>query len=75
MKGSFRQSGADAVKPEIATRLAKDGLVVVVHLLVANAARIDRRRGRVLRVENHRLARRVDPFVGHHHWAVDHVWM
>ena len=47
------------MEPEVAARLAEDGLVVLMHLLVAHATRVDGRRVRVLRVEHHRLVGRV----------------
>lgn len=56
------------MEPKVTTRLAEYRLIVVVHLLVADAARVDGRRVRVLRVEHHRLIRRVNlegPSVNH----------
>ena len=60
------QSGTNSMKPEITSRLAEDGLIIVIHFFVADTTRINRRRRRVLRVEDHRLAGRIHLVVGHH---------
>lgn len=36
VESRFVEAGADAVEPEVAARLTEDGLVVVLHLLVAD---------------------------------------
>lgn len=43
------------MEPEVASRFAENGLVIVMHLLVTDAARVDRRGVRVLGVEHHWL--------------------
>ena len=58
------------MKPEIATTLAENRLIIVVDLLVADSARVDRWGVGVGRVEDHRLIRRVDPAVREAHLGV-----
>jgi len=65
VEGRLVQPGADAVEPEVATGLAEDGLIIVLDLLVAYTARIDRRCGWILRIEHHWLAWRVDLLARH----------
>lgn len=48
------------VEPEVAPRLTEDGLIVVMDLLVADPARVDRRSIGVLGIEDHRLVGRVN---------------
>ena len=68
-KKKYRETNSSEVpvEPEVAAGFAEDGLVVVVHLLVADAARVDGRRVGILRVEDHRLVGRVDLSGRHGH--------
>lgn len=50
------QSCADPMEPEVAPRLTEDSLIVVMDLLVADPARVDRRSIGVLGIEDHRLS-------------------
>lgn len=48
------------MEPEVAATLTENGLVVVMHLLVADTAGVDGRSVGVLWVEDHRLVGRVN---------------
>ena len=60
MEGNLSQASAGPVEPEVTAGLAEDGLVVLVHLLPADTAGVDRRGRGVLLVEYDGLVRRVD---------------
>lgn len=64
------------MKPKITSRLTKNALIVVVHLLVTHTARIDRRRIRILRIKYHRCVDRIHLAGTHWHrlwWARIHL--
>ena len=65
VEGSLGQAGADSMEPEVAARLAKYGLVVIVYLFATDSTGVDGGCVGVLRVENHRLAGRIYFLVGH----------
>ena len=60
MESHLRQTSAGSVEPEVAARLAEDGLVIFVNLLPADATRIYWWGGGVLLVEDDWLVWRVD---------------
>ena len=62
-EGVLRQTCAGPVEPEVAARLTQDGLVILMHLLVADTTGIDGRGRGVLWVNHHGLVRRVDLLV------------
>lgn len=55
------------MKPKIAPRLTKQSLIVIVNLLVAHAAGVDRRRVRILWIEDHRRICWIDFTRAHGH--------
>lgn len=65
MEGSLDQTCADAVKPEVAARLAQDRLVIVMNFFVADSTRINWWSIGVLWVEHHRLVGWIDLLRGH----------
>lgn len=73
--GDLAQSCARPMEPKVAAALAEYRLVVVVDLLVANSAGIDRRGVRICRVEDHGLIGRVNPTgrSSHRHHGMHHV--
>ena len=60
VESHLRQTSAGSVEPEVAARLAEDGLVILVNLLPADATRIYWWGGGVLLVEDDWLVWRVD---------------
>ena len=60
MESSLCQTSAGSVEPEVTARLTEDGLVILMHLLPADATGVDGRGGGVLLVEDDWLVRRVD---------------
>jgi len=75
MEGCFGKTCADPVEPEIAARLAQDGLVIVMYFFVANPTWVDWWSIRILRIENHRLVHRVDFLLGHGQRRSAHSWV
>ena len=60
MESHLRQTSAGSVEPEVAARLAEDGLVILVNLLPADPTGVDGGSGGVLLVEDDWLVRGVD---------------